>query len=259
MKVRLTLAVAVGCLSLVPMVAQAQNTTVGTAAFATANGPSIYQSYTNAADQRWYLYEVVPGRSYCVETTNAFFENTGVDTIINVFRSDGTTAIAGAANDDASSEPRAFRGSRACYIALAADGTIHAVRVIPFSAPATTQFFQIRVVDNTMFSPWFFSGSGYEAFILMKNTTDTAMTATVTLRSTAGAVLGTATAAVPANGSLNYQVSAAPFSLASAVGGVEVAYNGAAGALAGSVTSLNFAAGVSFDAPFTPRLGWAGW
>jgi hypothetical protein len=75
-------------------------------------------------------------------------------------------------------------------------------------------------------------------------------------------------ATVNAGASYNLQVSAPPpggFGLASASGTVEVAFQGsgvsatfagAAGSLLGSVTSLSFGQGVSFDAPMAPRQDW---
>ena len=69
--------------------------------------------------------------------------------------------------------------------------------------------FRIRIIDTTLFCPWFFSGSGFEAFVLVKNTTNTARAATVTLYSPTGVSLGTQSGMAPINGSYNLQVSAA--------------------------------------------------
>ena len=73
--------------------------------------------------------------------------------------------------------------------------------------------YRLRVVDTTLFCPGLgplFSGSGFESFILIKATTAVTHTAKVTLTAASGATLGTQTGTVPANGSYNLQVSAAP-------------------------------------------------
>ena len=123
-------------------------------------------------------------------------------------------------------------------------------------AANTTGTFRVRVVDTTVFCPWFFSGNGFEAFILIKNTTGTTRSATVRLSSPSGTTLGTQSGTAPANGSYNLQVSAAPptgFGLSSASGGVYIAHNGPPGSLVVNVTSLSFVLGVSFDTPASPR------
>jgi hypothetical protein len=111
-------------------------------------------------------------------------------------------------------------------------------------------------VDTTLFCPWFFSGDGFEAFVLIKNTTGTAHNATVTLIGISGATLGTQSGTAPANGSYNLQVSFAPptgFGLGTAHGGVSIAHDGPPGSMIANVTSLGFSSGVSFDTPASPR------
>jgi len=179
--------------------------------------------------ERWYVYSVTAGRSYCVEGIGERTPTDEPDGETTVFRADGTTAIGRA--DDNRQEPgggagseAVFNGGRVCYVAPANERNY--MRVGNVLLTALVHSYRWRVVETTQFCPWFFSGGGFEAFILIKNTTSAPILATVTLRDTAGTILGTQTATgPPANGSLNYQVSdPAGFNLAAASGSVEIAY-----------------------------------
>jgi hypothetical protein len=273
-----------GMLSLlvVPAVASAQNNTVGAAAtYSPTQGWIRVDVGAAPIDQRWYRYGVVAGRSYCAEEVASNQPTATEDGLVEVYRQDGTTLIA--RGDDIQSTVNNGQGpdigydneeptpGRACYIAPATENNYAKVGNFNFGSAAQT--YQFRVVETTLYSPWFFSGSGFEAFILLRNTVAVPVNATVTLRNTAGAVLGTprSTTVLP-NGSFNLQVSAAPpngFGLAAASGSVEVAFGGvgpasnglnnsagAPGSLLGNVTSLSFGQGVSFDTPMAPRQDW---
>ena len=259
-----------------PCAAQAQNNTAATAASYVVNEGWINVDMGAAPNtQRWYLYSVYAGRSYCVEGRSERTPTGGNDGETTVYRSDGTTLIGRA--DDNRQEPGGGEGlggtnnpGRVCYIALADEENF--MRVGNFNLSPTVHSYRWRVVETTQFCPWFFSGSGFEAFILLKNTTNVPIRAKVNLRDTAGTILGTQTGTVPANGSFNLQVSdPAGFNLVSASGSVEIAYGtdtpfgitthntygrGGPGGLIANVTSLSFTGGVSFDTPAAPRQDW---
>jgi hypothetical protein len=248
------------CLVMVPLVASAQNTSFGTAASLAISGKGKNQFYNNAGNANtFYRWFAVAGRSYCVETEGAEFERTSIDTVMSVFRQDTTTLIGTNDDADCGTECPSFLASRVCYIAAATE--INFAQVVPFAGSATSVFYQIRVVESSLYSPWFFSGSGFEAFILIKNNSQTARNTVVTLYNTAGGVVGTsALLAIPANGSRNFQVSAAApagFGLASATGTVRISSDSPLGGLSANVTSLSFGGGISFDTPATPRQDWA--
>ena len=204
------------------------------------------------ADQNFFRYQVKAGRSYCVEVDNGEAETSIRDTVVSVLRADGTTSIG--SNDDVADEPAASLLSRFCYIATVSEDNLANVTA---GATGTAGTFRVRIIDTTLFCPWFFSGSGFEAFILAKNTTTTSRSVTVTLFAPTGAVVGAPqSGTAPVNGSYNLQVSAPSptgFGLASGSGGVQIAHNGPPGALIANVTSLSFASGVSFDTPASPR------
>jgi len=190
-----------------PAVARAQNNTAATAA-AVSSGEGWFNVNMDAGTntQRWYRYAVVQGRSYCVEgvsdetPTTPDMDVGDNDGETDVFRADGTTLIY---INDEQTEPGggspgtlALFPGRVCYIAPASEFNFAKVGNYHFSA--IVKSYRWRIVETTLFCPWFFSGNGFEAFVLIRNTTNRPTRATVTLRSTAGAVLGTQTGTIPA-------------------------------------------------------------
>jgi hypothetical protein len=207
------------------------------------------------SDQNWFRFGARAGRSFCVEVDNGKSDTSDRDPILDVYRADGTTLIG--SNDDIAGEPDAGRLSRFCYIASATEDNLAKVTGGPNGSWGGIR---LRVVETTLFCPWLgplFSGSGFESFILMKNTTGAPHTAKVTLTAGGGTTVGTPqTGTVPANGSYNLQVSAAPpvgFGLSGVSAGVWIAHDGPPGGVIANVTTLNFGSGVSFDTPASPR------
>ena len=256
------------CLSLLvltmlaPVAAFAQNTSFVAASTLTISGQGQYHTTDTTTNlNTFYMWRVVAGRSYCVETQNAEFEASNVGTQLAVFRGDTTTSLGtNTYADGLTGEFPNFSNSRVCYIAPASERNYVQVTRDALSTTNTSAVYRIRVVESSLYSPWFFSGSGFEAFILIKNNTGTARSLTVTLFSPAGAILGTQTGTLPANGSLNFQVSAAPpsgFGIAAANGGVRITGDMPLGSITANVTSLSFGQGVSFDTPAAPRPDWA--
>jgi hypothetical protein len=191
-----------------------------------------------------------------VEVDNGRSDTSVRDTILTVYRANGTTSIG--INDDIDGEPGGGLLSRVCYIAPASEDNVARVTAGTNGTPGG---FRVRMVETTLFCPWFgplFSGSGFETFILIKNTTGAAHGATVTLVGAAGVVMGSPqTGVVPADGSYNLQVSAPPpigFGLSGVSGGLWIAHDGPPGGVIANVTTLNFGSGVSYDTPAVPRL-----
>jgi hypothetical protein len=202
-----------------------------------------------------FFWNVFAGRSYCAETSSGAISNVYADSKLSVFGIVGTDpSVLGsliAANDD-ETEPQGGNLSRACYIAPASG--LNTAEIKNFYTTETGSY-RMRVSETTLYGNYFIVGSGYEAFVLMRNTTNTLINVKITLRTTGGAVLGSVvTAAVPVNGSLNYALSAAPFSVAPVTAGtIEVASDGPVGGISGTVTSLSFTGGTSFDARLEAR------
>ena len=245
--------VALAALVILPATARAENDSALNAKNVLIGSISTDALGAAPADQNWFRYSTVVGRSYCVEVDNGEGETSIRDTLVTVYQSNGTSVIG--TNDDVADEPAASLLSRYCYIETT--GGDNYAKVTAGAGGSVAGTFRIRVIDTTLFCPWFFVGNGYEAFILTKNTTGTARQATVTLYDPTGATVGTAqSGTLAANGSFNLAVSLPSptgFGLASANGGVTIAHNGPPGALIANVTSLNFSLGISFDTPASPR------
>jgi len=205
-----------------------------------------------------YWFRVQPGKSYCAETQAGFFSDQSGDSVIEVYLQDSITLIA--SNDDDAVEPRGYRLSRVCWIATEAAGSVEYVKVRNFSSGSPSQNYRLRVTETTLFAPYFITGGGYDAFLLMKNTTNQTINGQIKLFDGAtGAQLGaTQTFAVLPNANKNYSLSAAPFSLGGgATGNFQISIDGPSGSIMGSITSISFTAGVSFDTAIAPREDWS--
>ena len=247
---------AVVCLVGVPLRAQAQNNTAATSSRVAPNVTLFTTTDDGANAQRWYKFGVSANRSYCVETSQGEFNaaNPDVlnDSILETF-SDNAGTVLITSNDDNTREPTHqgftnFGPSRICEITTSTTG--RQVRLTDNNAG--TNSWKLVISDTTLFAPWFFSGSGFEAFVLIKNTTGSATNVRVAFYNTAGGVIGTSSGVAPANGSLNMQVSTI-FGAGLLTGGVSIAHDSAPGGVVASVTSLNFGTGVSFDVTASPR------
>jgi len=247
---RTLMAAALG-LALAPAVLHADNLTVGTATeYVVGQGWMFANAPTGG---RWYAIGVVAGRSYCAETAVNDFSNVNPDTGILVKAQNTTTTLFD--GDEYPSEPSAdqsnFGPTRSCWISPVTDTRAY-LELYDFNLSENVRF---RVTDTSIWCPWFVSGSPYTAFVLMKNTTNHAWTVNTTLYTPAGAVIGvTQSTTIPANGSIVYQLDAAPFSLpAGTAGTIQVSHNGPPGAIVANATTISFSAGVSFDTPFSAR------
>src|SRR5205807_3374431 len=108
---------------------------------------------------------------------------------------------------------------------------------------------QIRITDTTLFCPWFFTGATYNAFSLIRNTTNSSVNVNWYYRDANGVILLSVSTTLSANGSVSYNpVSAA--NLINVQGTIELTHNGAEGAIVANTTVLSGASGLSFDAPF---------
>jgi hypothetical protein len=252
------LRLAVVCLTLlVPSVARADNTTAPNA-YSIMAGATASETRVNDADpERWYKFIAVAGRSYCSETqggvdfdvsSTAF----GIDTQVTIYQSDATTVIT--TNDQAGTEPRATDLSRACWIAPLSSPTY--IKVSRFFAGDAFNV-RVRLVETSLFSPWYFVGGDYGAFTVIRNTTDTSLIYRINWRNGAGAIVGFAFAALPPNAGVFFNARDIPGILPSNTNGtVEIVHEGAPGAIVANTTVISGTTGLSFDAGFTTRPVW---
>src|SRR5262249_40993693 len=117
----------------------------------------------------------------------------------------------------------------------------------------TTNTYDVRIIETTMFCPWFFIAGDYNAFTLIRNTTDTAVNYTITWRDSSGTIVGTGSGAIARNGqpALNARTFVNPATTSS--GSIEIAHDGSEDALKASTTTLSGTTGIGFDALFEQR------
>ena len=244
-------------LFLIPSTAWANNTTSPNAYSLMPGGTPAEAFLSDTESQRWYTFNMVTGRSYCAETQGGVnFDTSGtagnIDTVLAVFRQDGTTLVT-STNDDAATEPRGYRLSRVCWIAQFNE--LAMVRVTRFNT-GTFFYVRTRVVETTMFSPWFYVGESYNAFTLLRNTTTSTVAYTVNWRNASGGIAGTLSGSLPPNGSTFINGRDLAGVAATVFGTVDIAFNGSPQAVVANTTVLSPETGLSFDAPFTQRATW---
>jgi len=211
--------------------------------------------------ERWYQVGFVQGRSYCVMTmqNDVSVDTATTDTRTYVY-SDSAGTVQVFFNDDNFAEPVSGWFSRNCFIWTLATNLDARLKVNIATAPLATQYLRFRVVDTTINSPWFFvdGPTSYNGWIELANTTNTAVQLTVTIRNGAGSTLGTPqTRVISAYGNnlLNARTDFGS-TIASGSGSVQIAHDGAPGAIVGNVTSMSATTGLSFDSPMTRRQSW---
>jgi hypothetical protein len=203
-------------------------------------------------EEKWYAFKLRAGRSYCAEVTTGNQELNLTDPIVAVFQADGTSIIA--SNDDTSTEPDSVDQSRACFVLPSAGSELTYVRVTHLVN--ATRAHQMRLVETTMFCNWFFIAGDYNAFTLIRNTTDSTVTAIVKWRDGTGAIVGTTIVAIPGNGNLALNANTFVNQATTSTGSIEIAHNGSEEALTASTTTLSPTTGIGFDAGFERRRPW---
>jgi len=137
--------------------------------------------------------------------------------------------------------------------------------------PATTGEFVLRVANNnatsaishriiifesSIYSPWWFTGGNNQAFITLSNRSNIATSVTIHMNGPTGALCGTTTVAVPANGNTFVVVNAFPACITAQSGSAQIAFLSTPGTIQANTTVIDAVQGVSFDEPFTPRMQW---
>jgi hypothetical protein len=240
-----------------PHLVHAQNTSFANAQNIVAGQTPFLYTLASSTEDRFYVFQSVSGRSYCVEVVASPTEvTTPADSGILVFRQDQTTLIVG--SDDTLQEPltghnsSGFGLSRACWIAPATEETY----VVVHSFHSVAVAFSGRVVETTLFSNWFFLGGDYGAFTILRNTTSSNLNYTINWRNGAGAIVATQSAALAGHAGTFVNAGAFPAAVSAVSGTIEVAHTGSPDALVASTTVLSGTTGLSFDAPFTKRQPW---
>jgi hypothetical protein len=242
--------------------AWADNTTPANAYSLMVNGPASEATVSNAAPgttNRWYIVgELQPHRSYCVHTQGGVNFDTSAtagstNTILTVFYGDAVTVKI--TNDDTSlSEPPGWGLSRACF--ATGDGSEQLLIRVSAGSPATSFNVRTQIIETTLFSNWFFVGSDYAAFTLIRNSTNFPVTYGIRWRNAAGTVVANTNGTLPANGSVALNARDFPGAVTAIAGTVEILQLGPPDAIVASTTVLSTTTGLSFDAPFAARHTW---
>jgi hypothetical protein len=247
---RVILGVIVGAAMLWPSTSSAQAT------LATANPGVLGQGHNVgiAASGAYYLrYHLTANRSYFAVCWQPNSTDQLTDCGIDI--RNGSDVSVGLSNNI---EPfdggfTAFGGDGDSYLPTVSGD--YYVRSDNFNAGAA-QTVNIIVVETTLFSPWWFnaSGAGYAAFTEIRNNTAESITVTIRAYNAAGAVVGTSSPTIAANG--NTLVALASLT-GDGSGSVSITFAGPPASISANTTVLGTMTGLSFDAPFTPRMTWS--
>jgi hypothetical protein len=236
----------------------AQNGSFATAANVLVGQTPARVVLTAASPTRYYLTMAVQGRSYCVEASGAEGEANYTDPILTVFAADQTTVLG--TDNDTQAEPRGLSAARVCFIASTSGNFFIELKPNTTGPIATDAEYTMRVVETTLWANWFFVGGDYSSFTLVRNTTNSTISATLSWRGAGGAVAATRTLPVPANGMLVLNardvLSCGAGVCTPGSGSVDIAHTGSPEALVGSQTTLSAMTGLSFDTVFFQRRPW---
>ena len=184
----------------------------------------------NAAAENWSSIDAVGGRSYCAQLAPAQTEQSRATPSLRALRADASTLLAGGPS-----------ATRACFIAPATETVLFKA----IQADGTPRAYVLNVIETTLWANWFFTGGDYSGYIILRNTTEVSVNATMTWRGTDGASGGTVSVAIPPGGVKFFDARTTAAGVAA--GSVEVGHDGEPQALVGSATTLSATTGLSFD------------
>jgi hypothetical protein len=230
-----------------PTLARADNTTLANALSSIIGNrhSDVLAATGTPGDIGYFAYNLTAGRSYSAFCLQPEIDGGGSCEV------DIRNASDVSIDTGVNTEPFPDLGDVGAAVISAS--TFYFVRVRNLLAVSATTY--VVLIETTLFSPWYFvqSSSGYEAFVTIRN--NTPVTVNVTLRAYAanGTVAGTVTLPIPGNGNTFVGIGA-QFGITSGSGSALIAHNGPVGAVSANITTLSPITGLSFDAPFTPRM-----
>lgn len=138
----------------------------------------VTHAIDEAAQDRWFTFREVAGRSYCIEAAIGVATYVPLDPSLALYSdTSGTTQLA--ANADGASEPPMNKGARICYASSIAQTTTspaaNALRAFKVTTPITagsgdSGFIRVRVVESTLVTERI-GGSGWDYRIYNSGTT----------------------------------------------------------------------------------------
>jgi len=211
-------------------------------------------SSSATTDHVSFFFIPTAGRSYSIEVLDVGRHyQTGTFLPVNVNVGNCPTSNMAGLRDTTAIEPTIYALSSGARFSVTAASASPIQFRAGSPAASSSGDFQARVTDTTLFSNWFFLGGDYSAFTLIRNTTNAAVQYTVNWRSNAGAIVGTTSGSIVANGSAIINARDIPGALAAGSGTVEITHDAPPSAIVASTTVLSGTTGLSFDAPFATR------
>lgn len=218
---------------------------------------STENQFIAATTSAYFATRLTAGRSYVVLAWTPFQDasETAGAVSLTLF-SDATCATPVAVTSVESREP--FSNLAAADIdAFAVIPTItgqHVLQVANLAASAVAH--RIIIYETSLYSPWWFTGGSNNSFIILSNRSNSSTSVTVTMNTPAGTQCGTSTFSVPANGNAFVQVNSFPSCVSAGSGSAQVAFISTPGTIQANTTVIDGVQGISFDAPFFPRMAW---
>jgi hypothetical protein len=206
----------------------------------------------NSGQFRWYKANLVAGRSYSVLAWAPYTDPSQATVSLDMFiyLDNGITAAGTVTTGDVEPRLELSNNGDQTRIIPTTSGT-HRILVENFAGGGYSV--HVMIVETTLFSPWYFAAAPYDGFITIRNNMNTSVTATVTAFNPDGSVVGSQTIVIPGNG--NTFVTATSLG-ATQSGSAQIAHNGSQNGISANITTLSATTGLSFDAPFTPRMQW---
>jgi glucose/arabinose dehydrogenase len=196
-------------------------------------------SLANGSAQQWTSIEAVAGRSYCASVAPASTADSAATPTLHAYRSSGVSL--GVSTGGFGARPEV------CYIAPAGETELFQVT----QAEVSLRAHRLRIIETTLWANWWFTGGDYSSFTLVRNTSRRVVNVTMTWRTEAGAVAGSASLSLQPGGVAFRDAAATTGGALS--GSVEIAHDGEPNAIVGSQTTLSGAGGISFDSPLKGR------
>lgn len=243
--------------TLLPSSAFADNTTCANADFLFP-GIARTQTITNGTP-RYYKVRVQAGRSYSVYSWADFQDaGEGGANVGHVLYSNSTCTTSASTQDTSANEPTvdvtSMSGDNDTIIPTFT-GTMY-IEVSNFTAAGSYTVIT-AFQETTIFASWWYVAGDYNAFAEIKNATAESLSYTLTAYGANGAACGTSTGSLNGNGSTAINIKGLGTCATVGSGNAQIAFQGPPGAVIGNITTLSGTTGLSFDAPFTPRMPWA--
>jgi hypothetical protein len=238
-------------LGLLPVTAFGQNTSPSSAAVLLVGQRPVVTWVDDYTTERWYQVLIHGGQSYCVEATTGQREYLQGRPVVTVTDSVGNHMYDSVAVG--ASEPEGYEQARVCFQAPAGPG----LKVKLTDQSSGMRQYNLRMLETTLWSPWFYINGDYNSFLLLRNTTNLAVGVSVIWRDATGQfAMGAYTGSIPGRGAVILNARDYVTGIGNYSGTVEVAHTGSLEAIVGQVTSLSGTTGLNFDSQLQQRKPW---